>query len=236
MIARAAILLGAMGLAAAAATGPAATAAPAAKAAPRDWSRTVVSTPEGGFRMGNPNARVKLVEYGSLVCPHCADFAGNGMPPLVAGYVRTGKASLEYRHYLLNAADFAAVLLARCGGAQRFFPIAEGMYRAQPQWLGKLGALGPAEADQINGLPIGQRLGRLADASGLTRIAAAGGVAPAAGKKCLADQAALDRLVDMTEAAEKLGVYGTPTFFINGARAHAGDWTTLEPLIRRAAG
>ena len=37
-------------------------AAPARHAAPaaRDWSRVVVMTPDGGFRMGNPAARVKL--------------------------------------------------------------------------------------------------------------------------------------------------------------------------------
>ncbi|MEA3079375.1 MAG: hypothetical protein QOF05_783, partial [Sphingomonadales bacterium] len=53
----------------------------AASAAPRpapkpkvDWARTVVATPEGGFRMGNPSAKVKLVEYGSLACPHCRHF------------------------------------------------------------------------------------------------------------------------------------------------------------------
>ena len=35
--------------------------------------RTVARTPEGGFRMGNPDAPVKLIEYLSLTCPHCAD-------------------------------------------------------------------------------------------------------------------------------------------------------------------
>src|SRR5262249_24688328 len=39
-----------------------------------DWSRTVVKTPAGGFLMGNPKAKVKLVEYGSLACPHCRHF------------------------------------------------------------------------------------------------------------------------------------------------------------------
>jgi protein-disulfide isomerase len=201
-----------------------------------DWTRTVVKTPEGGFRMGNPAAKVKLVEYGSLVCPHCAHFATTGMAPLIAGYVRSGKASVEYRHYLLNTADFAAVLLARCGGAPRFFRISHAMYAGQSQWLDRLSGLGRPEIDRINALPLGQRLGALADASGLTRIAATGGVAPAAGKKCLADKAALDRLVDMTEAAERLGVTGTPSFFVNGARVHAHDWAELEPFLKRAGG
>ncbi len=54
---------------------PVAAAGPPAKAqAAHDWSRTVAMTPEGGFRMGNPAAKVKLIEYGSLACPHCRHF------------------------------------------------------------------------------------------------------------------------------------------------------------------
>ena len=76
--------------------------APAAnrrKPAPRDWSRTVAATPEGGFRMGNPNAKVKLVEYGSLACPHCRHFEETGYKPLVQQYVRTGRVSYEFRNF-----------------------------------------------------------------------------------------------------------------------------------------
>ena len=41
-------------------------------AAGRDWSAVVNRTTAGGFIMGNPDAKVKLVEYGSMTCPHCA--------------------------------------------------------------------------------------------------------------------------------------------------------------------
>ena len=66
-------------------------AAPAKKAPATDWSRTVVATPEGGMAMGNPRAKVTLVEYASLACPHCRQFAAEAMTPLKAGYVRSGK-------------------------------------------------------------------------------------------------------------------------------------------------
>ena len=49
----------------------AAVAPPAGKA----WTDVVKATPEGGMVMGNPAAPIKLVEYGSLSCPHCAKFA-----------------------------------------------------------------------------------------------------------------------------------------------------------------
>ncbi|MEA3002753.1 MAG: hypothetical protein QOH81_1541 [Sphingomonadales bacterium] len=211
-------------------------AAPARHAAARDWSRTVVATPEGGFRMGNPAARVKLVEYGSLTCPHCAAFSRAGTPVLVRDYVRTGKVSYEYRNFVLNGVDVVATLLARCGGAASFFPMTETLYATQEQWVGKISGLGEAQKNQIKALSEGQRFGRLADIGGLTQIAARYGVAPAHGKQCLADKAALERLGKMYEAAGRLGVEGTPTFFINGVRADVNTWSGLEPLLRNAGG
>ena len=43
-----------------------------------DWTETVTMTDRGGFLMGNPNAPVKLVEYASITCPHCAEFSEQG--------------------------------------------------------------------------------------------------------------------------------------------------------------
>ena len=225
---------------------PAADAAPARHAAPparhasapaaRDWSRTVVATPEGGFRMGNPAARVKLVEYGSLTCPHCAAFSRTGTAPLVAGYVRTGKVSYEFRNYVLNGIDVTASLLARCAGPAGFFAMAESLYATQPQWVGKIAGLSEAQKDQLKSLSEGQRLGRLADIGGLTQVAARHGVAPGRGKQCLADPAGLDRLGKMYEAAQARGVAGTPTFFVNDVRVDGVGWAEVEPALRRAGG
>ena len=41
----------------------------------QQWFDVVATTPEGGWLVGNPNAPVKLVEYGSVTCPACAAFA-----------------------------------------------------------------------------------------------------------------------------------------------------------------
>src|SRR5688500_13061899 len=87
----------------------------------RDWTRVEATTPDGGFRMGNPDAPVKLVEYLSLTCPHCAAFAREGTPPLIRNYVRRGRVSFEVRNLPLNALDVTATILARCGGPERFF-------------------------------------------------------------------------------------------------------------------
>jgi protein-disulfide isomerase len=186
--------------------------------------------------MGNPNAKVKLVEYGSLTCGHCAHFAQAGMATLVGRYVRSGKVSYEYRNYILNGLDVAASLVARCGGPGRFFPVADRLYATQPQWMGRVGALTGAQKAQLNALPENQRLGRVAELAGITQIAAQQGIALAQARGCLANEAALNGLAKMAEAAEAQGVGGTPTFFLNGANIGTHTWATLEPILREAAG
>lgn len=227
-----------LALASLAAAGPQAAPAQPRRSGPAavDWSRTVVATPEGGFRMGNPAARVKLVEYGSLTCGHCASFAREAMRPLVETYVKSGKVSYEYRNFILNGLDVAASLVARCGGPARFFQVADRLYATQPQWMGRVSALTAAQKAQLNALPENQRLARLAETVGLTGLAARHGIAPAQAKRCLGDQAALERLSKMTEEAGGQGVQGTPTFFFNGANIGTHNWATLEPILRESAG
>ncbi|WP_165357311.1 thioredoxin domain-containing protein [Sphingosinicella sp. CPCC 101087] len=204
--------------------------------AQRDWTRTVVQTPEGGFRMGNPDARVKVVEYLSLTCPHCADFSRTGGAALIDQYVRSGRASLEIRNFVLNGVDVTASLLARCGGADLFFPITGQFLAAQEEWMGRIQGLSQAQWDQISALPPDQRLPRLAEVGGLTDIAVRHGVSAHRARACLTDEAALGRLGEMARAASGSGINGTPTFLINGNRVGANDWGGLEPLIRQAAG
>jgi protein-disulfide isomerase len=222
----------------AAAAVPAAAAAPAGKAAPAraDWSRTVVATAEGGFRMGNPAAKVKLVEYGSLTCGHCATFAKEGMESLVGGFVRSGKVSYEYRNLVLNGLDVAVTLVARCGGPGRFFQVTDKLYATQDQWKERVRKLTDAQKQALNALPENQRVGRLAELAGVPAIAAQHGISLAQSKGCLANRAAFDRLGTMNEAAAAQGVQGTPSFFLNGSNVGPQTWATLEPMLREAAG
>jgi protein-disulfide isomerase len=226
------------GLAAAADAAPARRPAPpvrrAAAPAAHDWSRTAVATPEGGFRIGNPAARVKLIEYGSLTCPHCAAFSMTGAPALVANYVRTGKVSYEFRTFVLNGIDVAASLVARCAPPARFFPLVDTLYATQPQWIGRVGHLSQAQQDALTALPEGQRLGRIADMAGLIQVAGRYGVAPVRARQCLADRAGVQRLGKVIEAGKALGVQGTPTFFVNGVQVYGITWAEVEPALRRA--
>ncbi len=212
-------------------------AAPAPVAAQaRDWTKAVVATPEGGFRMGNPAAKVKLVEYASLTCPHCAHFAETSKAPLMQR-VRTGNVSYEFRNYVLNGIDVTATLLARCAGPQHYFAFTDRLYATQKRWVGRISGLTEQQKTQIQSLPDAQRLGRIAELGGLTAVAAQFGVAAPRARQCLADDAALERLGEMAKAAQEKGVQGTPTFFINDRKVDSvDDWAGLEPHLMRAGG
>ena len=229
MISRALVGLAIAGLALAASPASAKTAAKVTHSA--DWTRTLAETPDGGFRMGNPKAKIAIVEYGSLTCPHCRHFAETGMKPMLARYVRPGKASYEYRSLILNGVDVAATLLARCGGPRPFFPIAEELYATQPTWLGKIT---DEQSEKLSTLPENeQRLG-VAKVAGLLPIAARHGIPSAKAQQCLRSDPAAAELDEMARNASERGVRGTPTFFVNGQLVDAADWATLEPFLKDA--
>jgi protein-disulfide isomerase len=213
------------------------TAAVGAKATPsRDWSRTVAATPEGGFKMGDPNAKVALVEYGSLACPHCRHFEETGYKPLVQQYVRTGRVSYEFRNFLLNAPDVSASLLAHCAGPAKFFPMSEVVYATQPQWIDKVVKIDDAQKAEIENMSDAQRVARLGEIAGFPQIAARFGVTPARARQCLSDPKGLERLLNITKAAEGAGINHTPTFLINGKVTDAATWEQLEPQLKAAGG
>src|SRR5919112_469813 len=73
-----------------------------------DWSQVSNPTSAGGFVMGNPNAKVKLIEYGSLTCPHCREFDETGVSPLIDRYVKPGRASYALPDHFPGAVDLTA--------------------------------------------------------------------------------------------------------------------------------
>jgi protein-disulfide isomerase len=92
---------------------------------------------------------VKVVEFGSMTCNHCADFAEEGEPQLIEKYVKSGQVSFEFRNFVRDPADIAASLLARCNGASAFFPLTDQLYAAQGEWVGKLQQMSPEQQAQL---------------------------------------------------------------------------------------
>ena len=200
-----------------------------------DW-REVVTATDGGFVMGNPNAPVKLVEYASLACPHCAAFSADATASLRDNYVRSGQVSWEFRNFLLGAPDVALSLLARCQPDAAFFRTVEQIYTQQSEFIA---AIDEAEGRAITALPPEQQIPPLARAMDLESFFARRGMPAARFNQCVGNQAAVRQLTDLTNQAAAPGpnqVTGTPTFFINGERAEADTWARLEPILRAAIG
>ena len=216
------------------------TPATAVKATPppagADWTTTVAATPEGGMRIGNPDAPIKLVEYGSLTCPACAAFSADSTEPLKKTYVATGKVSFEYRSLLLHAPDLMASLVLKCGGPAPFFALMEGSYADMQSWLGKLSAIPAAEMQRLQSLTPAAQNTEFARVSGLDQYAIQRGIPAAQLNQCLADTGKTEALMKTrTEAFEKYQVQGTPTFFINGKVVEgAANWRDLEPALKTA--
>lgn len=199
--------------------------------AQRDWTQVVSQTAEGGFRMGNPRAPIRVVEFLSLTCPHCADFSRQGTPQLL-NYVRSGRVSLEYRNFVLNGLDLAASLLSRCASPQNYFQLTHAILASQGQWIGRMQALSAAQQQAMAGQSQLETMRRVVAASGLDEVAARYGLTPAQQAACLSNQAGLDRLTQMLQAGSRYGVNGTPTFAINGRIVAVNSWPQIEPLLR----
>lgn len=215
--------------------------APVAAVAPpagRQWTETVAATPDGGFVMGNPDAPVKLVEYASFTCPHCALFSREATGPLKKTYVASGRVSWEFRSYLIHGPDAGVTLMVQCRGATPFFALAEQVFAAQDGWMAKLIAVPDAEQRAWQSLAPADQFRRIADVTGLRTFLAARGLPPAQGDACLADEKAADRLVQVRDhATNDLQVTGTPTFFINGQlQDNVANWAMLEERLKAAIG
>lgn len=201
-----------------------------------NWVNVIAATPEGGIRMGNPNAAVKLIEYGSRTCPHCALFDKEGVPALKAGSIAAGKLSYEFRDFPVHGAlDLGPILLGRCVSPAQFFPLLDVMFAGQQALLAKAEAAETKLKAMTNPTP-NQIATSVATDLGYVALATKRGMAPARAKACLADRAGVDRIVAMTNAAEKqYNVNGTPTFIINGTKAeNVYDWANLQPLLSAA--
>jgi protein-disulfide isomerase len=198
----------------------------------------VVNATSAGFMMGNPNAKVKLVEIGSLSCPHCKAFDDEGVPTLVDKYVKTGKVSWEFRPYVIHGPiDVAANLVIRCNGVKTFFPLMQALYKDQAVWMAKVQAVPQDKLEQIQNLPPSQTFVAMADLLGFQDWAAARGVPQAKSNQCLSNQQMIDHEVQVTSdvSTQYPEFSGTPAFVINGKMLKdVAGWEKLKPELEAA--
>jgi len=180
-------------------------AAKAARSRPRAPAET-------GMALGAPGAKVTVVEYASLSCPHCARWANEVFPAFKAKYIDTGKVRFVLREFLIYPPEMAAAgwLTARCAGP-RYFQVVEAIFRDQEKILA---------ADNFR--------------AALLAIAQANGIGEGRFDQCVTDKQALADLDD------RVGLYvsrdkitGTPTFLVGDRRLDGEQ--SLEALDQAIA-
>lgn len=205
---------------------PAATETAAAPAAPAakveiptsdrdiDMAEALKPGPMKEMALGDPNAPVKIIEYMSMTCSHCANFHTKTFDAIKAKYVDSGKAYFVIREFPFpgDTASLAAFMLARCTPEERFFPFVSMFMKQQASWAA------PADND-VRGA--------------MLQLSKLGGFTQESFDACLTNQKlAADVTSVRDRAAKDFGVQSTPTFLING-KSYSGDMSvdTMSALI-----
>ena len=157
--------------------------------------------------MGDLNAKVAIIEYASMTCPHCKSFHERVLPTIKEKYIDTGKAKYILRPFPFDGdrRGEAAFMLAKCAPNGAYYPMIDALFSTQEVWAGK-------------GNPVPELL-RLSKLSGMTE---------ADFKACLGNQELLTKIIQgRNKAVEDFGVRSTPTVFVNDKKL--GD-STIESI------
>lgn len=218
-----------------AATGSVVTKAPPAG---KQWVDVVTKTADGGYLMGNPDAPLKIIEYGARTCPHCAAFDAEGFPKLKSGYIASGKVSYEFRDFPVhNELDIAPILLGECVEPAQFFPMLDQMMSNQNTLLADIDKKITAQDNaSLQGKTPNQVATFLGERLGYLDFVKQRGIAEDKARACLGDKTALDTLAKHLQVAnDKYQVSYTPTFILNDKKLDGvDDWAKLEPALKNA--
>lgn len=161
--------------------------------------------------LGDANAPITIVEYASFTCPHCARFHDSTFKDLKRDYIDTGKAQFIYREVYFDRFGLWASIVARCGGAERFFGITDVIYAQQSVW--NRGA--PAEI-----------------AANLRRIGLSAGLSGDQVDACFSDAEQAETLVAWYEQNAKADdISSTPSFVINGTKHSNMSYDAFKSLL-----
>jgi protein-disulfide isomerase len=174
-----------------------------------------VPGPLGDIAQGPADAKVTIIEYASMTCPHCAAFHKETYPALKSRYIDSGKVRYVLREFPLDPLATAGFMLARCDGEQKYYPIVDMLFQQQRAWAG---SEKPLDA--------------------LRQIMRQAGFSQEKFDSCLKDQKLYDAVNAVkNRGLETLKVESTPTFFINGQR-HVGNLSIddVEKIIKPMLG
>lgn len=164
------------------------------------------------FGLGPKDAKVKMVEYASLTCPHCAHFHEEVWPKLKADYIDTGKIRFELREIYFDRYGLWGAMMARCGGEMRYFGITDILFDTQKDWL---------STDDPNVV-----------IANLKKIGRSAGMDDATLDACMKDSAQAEAMVAHSQKnadADKLE--GTPSFVINGTMHKNMSYDDMKKIL-----
>ncbi|RVT83177.1 DsbA family protein [Rhodobacteraceae bacterium CCMM004] len=166
--------------------------------------------------LGDPDAPVTVVEYASFTCPHCATFHAGPFQQLKADYIDTGKVHFIYREVYFDRYGLWAGMIARCGGEERYFGIADLIYERQREWA----------------------QGEPADiAAALRRVGKTAGLTDEELDACLSDADKAQAMVAKWQShAEEDEVQSTPSFLIDGTKYTNMNYADFSALIDERLG
>lgn len=209
------------------------TAASGAIAAPSSFISQVQVT-DGGHRIGNPEAKVAVMEFVSYTCPACANYTRNDSGALEMGYVGPGKVTMEIRHIIRDPIDMTAALLTNCGAPAKFPQNHKAFMVSQPKWLPLTQSASSAQRNRWTSGTNASRRRAIASDMGFYQLMERRGYRRTDIDRCLADEAKATSLAEASEAnGAKYFVSSTPSFAINGVTlAGTHSWNLLEPQIK----
>jgi protein-disulfide isomerase len=197
----------------------------------KTWADVISKTPEGGYRMGNPDAPIKLVEYGSLTCPHCAEFSQKSSATIRDKYVASGRVSFEFRNFVRDSLDVTMAMLTRCGQPESFFALTEQVFANQPAIFAKAQA-NTTGMEATQNLPKEKLFIALGQASGVTEFFSARGISVDQANICLAKTDTGTQLAEATQTqGAKYQIEGTPTFLINDEKLQINTWEDVKARL-----
>lgn len=156
--------------------------------------------------LGKPDAPIKMIEFASLTCGHCARFHNEVMPTIKEKYINNGKIFFTYKDFPLDKFALKASIISRCSGNKNYFSFLDVFYKKQSSWT--------RSQDPFKSL---------------LKIAKIGGLKDEEIKVCVGNKSIEDGLLkDRLQSSKKYDITATPTIYLNGKK-YTGD-LTLEAL------
>ncbi len=206
--------------------------APVAASA-QDWATTAVPT-DGGFRIGNPDAPVRLTSFLSYTCPACGAFSREAEGTLALVYVGGGHLQVEHRSMVRDPVDLTVTMLVRCTPPRRMAAAHAMFLERQAGWLARAQSVPQAQqAVWTDAFTSAERRRSIASTLGLHAMVERFGVNRIAADRCLSDNREAAALVRAAEGnRNRFGVTSTPSFAIDGTPlAGTHDWAMLQPQL-----